>query len=129
MKNEKIISKFQERVKQLVKENRNAPADTIIRQIFKHFDYVRDDYDQHAFEDANECLEHWYNVDEMVLVFDNKGMERERRVDVCDHFIRLVHQASSDKPSVEDIVDYNMSLEKTPLANLLKEDHYRMIYR
>lgn len=110
----------------LAADNVTAPADTVIRAIFEHFTYIRDDEDGHTFETAEECIDHWYNLDELRLVFDNKGTEHvEGR---CDHWVYLIHQYHCAKPSVEDITDYTTGLEKTALAPMLKEEYYNGVY-
>ena len=115
----------------LIRNNRFAPADTIIRNIFQHFDYVRDDEDLHVYKDADECLEMWYGVDELRLVFDNKdGRDiRPRNKGICDHWVYLIHQNHSGKPHIEDLTDYTMGLDKTPLAPMLREEYYDSHYR
>lgn len=118
-------------VARLIRDNAFAPADTIIRNIFKHFDYVRDDEDFHVFKDADECLEMWYGVDELRLVFDNKdGRDiRPRNKGICDHWVYLIHQNHHGKPHIEDLSDYTMDLDKTPLSPMLKEEYYDPHYR
>jgi len=119
---QEIMADHAARRKQLAKDNHDAPADTIIRAIFEHFDFIRDDEDGHVFESADECIDNWYNLDIFDIVFNKKDSEKvEGR---CDYWIRLIHQNNSAHPSIEDVSDYTLSLEKTPIGPLLKEEHY-----
>ncbi len=111
-----------ERRKKLAEENRDAPADTVIRALFQHFKNIRDDEDNHQFASAEECIDHWYNVDMLVLVFDRKDTESEEGQ--CDHWIRFIWQDCTTRPSIEDISDYGTSLDESPIAELLKEETY-----
>ena len=124
---QELMSEHAARRKQLAEENKDAPADTIIRAIFEHFTFIRDDEDGHEFESVDECIDHWYNVDQLDLVFNNKGSEPIKYR--CDNWVRLICQNGSARPSVEDVSDYNCSLEKTPLGPLLQEEHYPERYR
>lgn len=110
-----------------IRHNRYAPADTVIRAIFRHFDYIRDDEDGHVFKDAAEALDMWYGVDMLDLVFDRKDTEHEKGQ--CDYWVRLIHQGMYDRPTIEDISDYTASLEETPLGPVLKEEYYNTVYR
>ncbi len=116
---------------QLIKQNEKAPADQIIRAIFKHFDNVRDDDEpadspEGLILDAGAALDLWYGVDELTLVFDKKGTDL--RPGYSHYFVRLIHQRSMNQPHIEDLSDYTASLDGTELGPLLGDGHYDHIY-
>lgn len=111
----------------LIKSNRSAPADRVIRSLFKHFQNIRDDEDGAVIETPEEAIELWYGVDDLVLVFDNKTTAPVRGQ--CDYFIRLIHQGHCAKPTIEDVSDYTASLDQTAIAPLLSEATYPPRYQ
>lgn len=112
---------------QLIAANMSAPADTVIREIFKHFTNVRDDGDSAVLATVQEALELWYGLDVLVLVFDKK--DGDHTSGRCDFFVRLIHQHSFQRPSVEDISDYSTSLEDHPdMKRVLDANQYALIY-
>lgn len=117
-------------VQKLIADNHDAPADTIIRALFEHFTFIRDDEDGLEIASAEDALALWYNVDELTLVFDRKERKtRNCNSATCDYFIKLIHQGHVSKPSIEDVSDYMLTLEKTAIGPLLNEDAYDGIYR
>lgn len=123
------LIKFEERTEQLIRDNANAPADTVIRAIFEHpdFDAAWDDddvdyrvgepSDDVLFKSVDECLRKWYNLDELRLIFRLKCGRKG--------YVRLIHQDNMAKPCIEDIVDYFTWMEEdAALKDALDYDQY-----
>ena len=109
----------------LIRENHDAPADTLIRAIFATCSNVRDDEDAPApgqdgpVLSEREALERWYEVDELRLVFDF-GPTPHSKPGYCDGWVHLIHQQTFALPKTEDISDYTENCEEVPaLAEVL----------
>lgn len=110
----------------LIEDNKNAPADTVIRAIFENgCTEIHDHEDGVKFETVEECLHFWYDVDEMYLVFTLPNGIKS--------WIRFIHNDRSDKPHVENIADYHTNLDNLHsaafLKPMLKDDYYNGVYR
>lgn len=100
-----------DRVQRLIEDNRNAPADTLIRAIFEdpNFRVAWDDCDNTHLPDLRSALEHWYNLDELELKFVVVRGERVKR-----GWVYLIHQQRQDKPLIEDIADHYSWMSEDP---------------
>jgi hypothetical protein len=111
-------------IAQLIRENRNAPADTLIRAVFNAgATNVKDVAEPQAerFSTARAALDYWYSVDEMQLGFI---------VESRPAWLLLIHQHSLHRPHVDDVCDYTTNLEDIDgIAPALKEESYALIYR
>lgn len=115
--------------KRLIRENANAPADTLIRVIYDHFAHVRDDdaAPGEVLATVDEALERWYDVDELTLVFDKP--DTAPNAGSCDYFVKLIHQDTFARPLVEDISDYSASLEDVEaFREAVDPKRYALIY-
>lgn len=109
----------------LIKENADAPADTLIRAIFAVSREVRDHDDGALIESAQAALEIWYGVDELRIDFALPYGDRRRSAS----FVYLVHQHTHSRPHIDDISDYGTSCDNVPeLAAAIDENNYRLIY-
>lgn len=103
-------------IKRLIRENYDAPVDTLIRELF-HIGctdfYDNDDYDK--FYSSQEVLEQWYDLDSLDLMFTLPNGKNA--------FVRLIHQYKMVNPHIEDISDYSMNIESYPtIKDLLTND-------
>lgn len=112
------------RREKLIRDNFNAPADTVLRAIMTHATEVEEPNEGEKFTDLESIMHYWYDVDEMKVRFNLNGMN------AC---VWLIHQNTSDKPCVEDIADYTMNLtepgNESVLAPLLDSEHYNGVYQ
>lgn len=116
---------YQAQIDALIKANHSAPADSVIRALFRNGSQIRDEEDGAIMHNITEALEMWYSVDMLVLSVLVPIDGKPRRLSVA-----LIHQDRYDRPGVEDISDYHTSLEKVPeIARALDPDRYPAQYQ
>lgn len=118
-------------IDRLIRENAEAPADTIIREIYRMKQeglanevYIDDGYDDpEYYNSVKKALEHWYNVDGLIIYYVNNNNQR--------HWVRLIHQIDFGHPSIDDISDYHVGCEKDPIGEILTRPYedWPYIYR
>lgn len=110
-------------IERLIRENHNAPVDTLIRTLFDMgcVNFIDND-DDTVLNSIEEILHLWYDVDSLDLKFTLPYSGNRA-------YIRLVHQRDMVHPHIEDISDYSTNLEQYPqIMNTLNEDRYPLIY-
>lgn len=109
----------------LISANRNAPADRLIRAIFKNAENVFDQEENEKIRTVEEALELWYDLDNLVLSFDitvPMSMRLSSDPPKSRMFVHLIHQESMDKPSIDDIANFTDRLRHIgPIGTLLRE--------